>query len=135
MLFRSSGQFTGTHNRATSKLDWSLGYSYANRNTPDRRVVKWNENGYPEDSHFGEMEIDQNDIQREFTRLNENIYSATTNYKKDIDLWGITPTIKSGLYGEYRERRYRNRVFYYRWNEDNLSTDFGYGNLIDDIMI
>ena len=130
-----SGQFTGTYNRSMSKLDWSLGYSYANKITPDRRVVKYNENGFPEDKNFGKMEIDQNDISREFTRLDENIYSATTNYKRDFSFLGIMPTVKTGLYAEYRDRKYRNRNFYYRWYEDNLHGDFGYGDLIDDIMI
>lgn len=129
-----SGQLAGTYNRENSKFDWGAGYSYSNKNTPDRRVVKWNENGFPEDSHFGDMEIDQNDITREFTRLDENIFSATTNYKKDFNLFGIRPTLKTGLYGEYRERKYRTRNFTYRWNEDNLPTDFGYGNLYDEIM-
>ena len=129
-----SGQLSGTYNRETSKFDWGLGYSYSNKNTPDRRVVKWNENGFPDDKHFGEMEIDQNDITREFTRLDENIFSATTNYKKDLSIAGIKPSIKAGLYGEFRERKYKTRNFTYRWNEDNLTPDFGYGNLYDEIM-
>lgn len=33
-----NGQFTGKHTLGnTDKLDWSAGYSYANRNMPDRR--------------------------------------------------------------------------------------------------
>lgn len=32
-----NGQFTGKHTLKSDELDWSLSYSYANRNVPDRR--------------------------------------------------------------------------------------------------
>ncbi|MEG0950128.1 MAG: TonB-dependent receptor, partial [Bacteroidales bacterium] len=130
-----SGQFTGTHSREQMKIDWSAGYAYSNKNQPDRRIINREENGFVSDSHFGEMQIDQNEIQREFSRLNEHIFSAAANYRYDFSIWGIKPTLKTGIYEEYRTRDFKTRSFYYRWKSNNLPSDFSYGDVIDDILI
>ena len=43
-------------------LDWNLGYSYANKNQPDRRIIERQQNDIVGDVNYGKMRIDQNDI-------------------------------------------------------------------------
>lgn len=130
-----SGQFAGTHDRLNSKLDWELGYNFANRKQPDRRIYTREENGFVGDSHYGEMYVDQNDIERYFTKLSEHIMSAGLNYLYEFYLENINPVVKTGLYSEYRTRSYDNRFFYYLWNQKNMPVDFAYGDFLSDIMI
>ncbi|MDR2472719.1 MAG: outer membrane beta-barrel protein [Tannerella sp.] len=130
-----SGQFAGKHAFSEQKkLDWTLGISFSNRNQPDRRIIEREENGNVEDAHFGQMEVDQNEIFRDFIRLNEYMYSLSTNYSHDLEIGKITPSLKTGFYVQYRNRDYTNRTFYYRWNFNHFSNDFPYRNVIDEIL-
>ena len=61
-------QFTGKHTFDANKLDWSIGYAYANRNLPDRRLIERT------DRTDETMSIYR--ISREFTKLDEHIASA-----------------------------------------------------------
>lgn len=124
-----SGQFTGTHKRNLHHIDWSVAYSYANRHQPDRVIINRMQDDITP-GYIGMMAIDQNDIQREFSKLNENIMSANTNYKYDFVGHSFNPTIKAGLYGEYRTRNYKQRSFYYAFDDSNLPEDFRF---IDDV--
>ncbi len=106
-----NGQFTGKHTFEDSKLDWSAGYSYANRLLPDRRRYILNDNDEP-----GTIALTAgNDISREFTRLDEHVGSANVNYQRDFQFGNFTPTLKAGAYGEYRTRTYNTRLFLYSW--------------------
>jgi Outer membrane receptor proteins, mostly Fe transport len=106
-----NGQFTGKHTFEDSKLDWSAGYSYANRLLPDRRRYILNDNDEP-----GTIALTAgNDISREFTRLDEHVGSANVNYQRDFQFGDFTPTLKAGAYGEYRTRTYNTRLFLYSW--------------------
>lgn len=129
-----SGQVSGTYNRTNSKLDWNAGYSYANKMQPDRRIINREENGFVEDKYYGEMQIDQNEIEREFSTLNEHIISAGSNYSRNFNWGSLKPNFKAGVYGEYRTRKYKTRSFFYRWNETNMPEEFSYGNVIDEIL-
>lgn len=129
-----NGQFTGTHNRDLSKLDWSIGYAYANKNQPDRRIINREENGFAGDPHEGQMRIDQNEMKRFFYRLDEHIASASINYTHDFSLAGLHPTLKIGAYGEYRHREYNNRAFFYRWNSQNMPEGFEYMPVTNEIL-
>ncbi|RHJ95289.1 TonB-dependent receptor [Parabacteroides bouchesdurhonensis] len=129
-----NGQFTGTHNRDNSKLDWSIGYAYANKNQPDRRIINREENGFVGDSHEGEMHIDQNEMKRFFYRLDENIGSAALNYQYDFNIGNLHPALKVGAYAEYRNRTYNNRAFFYRWNIQNVPSGFEYMDVVNEIL-
>lgn len=104
-------QFTGKHTFDANKLDWSVGYAYANRNLPDRRLIERT------DRTDETMSIYR--ISREFTKLDEHIASANVNYRHDFLLGDIEPTLKTGLYGEYRTRAYDTRQFQYGWEPGN----------------
>lgn len=107
-----NGQFTGKHTLTDrDKLDWSAGYSYANRNMPDRRRYVTVENKATK-----QLEIENlNDIQREFSKLDEQILSANANYQHDFTFGDFAPSLKLGGYTEYRTRTYTTRLFTYAW--------------------
>lgn len=107
-----SSQLTGSHNISSWNLDWSLGYSFAGRNIPDRRRY------LVDDSlESGVFAISSgNDISREWTRLGEHIMSAAINAGRPVKIGPVTPELKFGAYGEYRTRTYTTREFIYNWD-------------------
>ena len=57
-----------------------------------------------------QLEVENlNEINREFSRLNEHILSANINYQHDFAFGDFTPTLKMGGYTEYRTREYNTR--------------------------
>lgn len=123
-------QLTGKYAFDHARLDWSAGYAYANRLLPDRRR-------YTLDNS---LDIDRlglttgNDINREFTRLDEHIASGMVNYRYQFGTQtgrAFQPELFTGAYTEYRTRNYRTRSFIYQWNPTNntLPTDFRYLDL------
>ncbi len=125
-----NGQFTGKHTFEDSKLDWSAGYSYANRLLPDRRRYILNDNDEP-----GTIALTAgNDISREFTRLDEHVGSANVNYQRDLQFGDFTPTLKAGAYGEYRTRTYNTRLFLYSWG-NSMPNGFKNFDLPTQLMI
>lgn len=105
-------QLTGRHRLGQNNLDWSGSYAYANRRMPDRRR-------YLVDDALttGELALTTgNDINREFTRLEEHIVSAAVNGSRELNIGALAPQIKIGAYGEYRTREYLTRQFIYAWN-------------------
>lgn len=126
-----SGQLGGKHTlKEGQTLDWSGGFSYSNKNQPDRRMIDREQNkSTSDDPNDGLMYISSGDIQRNFVKLDEYIYSGTLNYTHDLQLGNLTPTIKTGLYGEYKTREYNTRDFAYVVNPNNLEKDFVYKDL------
>ncbi|MDR1090427.1 MAG: TonB-dependent receptor, partial [Prevotella sp.] len=132
-----SGQLAGKHTLTQKdKLDWVSGFSYSNRNQPDRRIINWEQNGYPGDAHYMEYQIDLNDITRDYNKLNEYTYTLSANYTHDFLFDnGFKPSFKAGVYGDYRDRNYNTRYFKYRWIAENLPEDFGYRDVYTQILI
>ncbi len=104
-----NGQFTGKHTLGENIIDWSAGYSYADRNMPDRQ--RYIQTDDQKDGNYGL--IAGNDVNREYTLLKEHIASAAANYNRTFTLGSINPLLKAGAYGEYRTRSYRTRSFIY----------------------
>ena len=108
-------QLTGKHTFTDDNLEWSASYSYANRRMPDRKR-------YTIDDALerGTMMLTAgNEINREFTKLDEHIVSANINEKHDIHFGSFSPSLKIGAYGEYRSREYNTRQFIYTWDLDH----------------
>lgn len=122
-------QLTGRHTFTDDRIDWSVGYAYANRNLPDRRLI--------ERTDRTEQRMGIYRIGREFTRLDEQIISAGSNYRKNLHFDTFEPTLKAGAYGEYRTRTYRARQFQYGWQPDNtLPQDFLFSeNIPGEVLI
>lgn len=117
-----NGQLTGKHTFTRDALDWSLGYAYANRHLPDRRRYLIDD---ALESGIYALTTG-NDISREWTQLDEHIFSAAVNDKHDFMFGSWQPSVKLGAYGEYRTREYLTREFIYNWNasDNTLPTDF-----------
>ncbi len=117
-------QLTGRHTLPIDKIEWSGSYSYANRNMPDRRRYRVDDSQTTD----GSMElIAGNDINREYTKLDEHIFSANVNDTHNFTFGSFEPSLKFGAYGEYRTRDYVTRDLFYNWepsNKDQLPTDF-----------
>lgn len=127
------GQLAGFHPVGDdSKLDWEGSFTFANKHQPDRRIINREQNDLYGDPHYGQMQVDQNDIQRDFVRLREYMASASASYDFPLP-WA---RLKVGAHGQYRWRNYKNRTFYYRFHDDGpLSPDFGYGDPQADILL
>lgn len=126
------GQLSGKHYIGESKINWEGSFTYANKNQPDRRIINREQNDLYGDPHYGQMQVDQNDIQRDFIRLNEYMASGAGAYELPMS-WA---TLNAGVQGKYRWRDYKNRTFYYRFKDNGaLNPDFGYGDPVNDILL
>ncbi len=105
-------QLTGLHTFDDDFTDWSVGYACANRDLPDRRLI--------ERTDRTEQRMSIYRISREFTRLDEHIFSAAINYRKVFHISKFEPSLRTGAYGEHRTRSYRTRQFQYGWQPDNM---------------
>lgn len=115
-------QLTGKHTLANDQITWSASYAYANRRMPDRRR-------YTIDDALDQgtmMLTAGNEINREFTKLDEHIVSANFNNTHTFHFGSFEPSIKIGAYGEYRSRNYLTRQFIYNWNIENNTLPTGF---------
>jgi TonB-dependent receptor len=129
-----SAQIAGSYLREKYHLGWNLGYSYANRRQPDRRIINQQKDEVEGDSHYGQMQAEPTDIKREKNNLNEHIFSLGVNFDKHFQVMSLMPHLKAGIYGEYRTRSYRNKAYYYLWNITQYP-DFGYGDNITTTLL
>ncbi|MDR1583273.1 MAG: TonB-dependent receptor, partial [Prevotellaceae bacterium] len=121
-----SGQFSGTHelgNRGNSHtsipnsqtLSWNIGYSFASKNEPDRRIVK-NHAGIGSEEDIPFVTTYNDNISRYFYNLYDNTVSAALNYKHTFNDIFLS-ALKTGFYAEYHDRDYAVREFIYRYNK------------------
>ena len=109
-----TGQITGRHSFTNDQIDWSAGYAYANRRLPDRKkYILYNEDPSQSDSYIW---LYQNDISREWTSLDEHIFSLQVNDEHQFNFGSWSPKLRFGAYGEYRTRDYKTRNFIYWYN-------------------
>lgn len=133
-----TGQFAGNHDFSNNNnLNWNAGFSYANKNQPDRRIINRTENASTSaDPYNGQMYIAQADIERNFVKLNEYVYNAGANYKYDLKLGDkLSATLKAGVYGEYKKRDYNTRDFNYLYNENYFPYSFRFEDVVNDILV
>lgn len=112
-----SGQISGNHKLQNSddrKLDWNLGYAYANRIEPDRqnRSMKQNATGVYEYALPDVPSI--NELGRLYMTNHEHVATAALNYEHKLLLGDISSTLKTGLYNEYKTRNFAERSITYR---------------------
>ncbi len=120
-------QLAGKHTFGTDILDWSAGYAYANRRLPDRRrYILYNEDPQQSDQYVW---LYQNDISREWTSLDEHILSLQANDSHRFQLGQWCPSVKVGVYGEYRTRSYTTRNLFYWYNTDDNQLPEGFRNM------
>jgi outer membrane receptor protein involved in Fe transport len=123
-------QITGKHTFTNDELNWSAGYAYANRCLPDRRRYMLTDALDSNDDDVIDYSwTSSNDVSREWTRLDENIMSGNVSEKHQFAFGNWMPTLKTGIYGEYRTRKYDTRSFIYNWNYSNNTLPKGFRNM------
>jgi len=115
-----SGQLGGQHklNNENSKIDWTLGYAYANKNQPDSRrsyATFYDGGGDINDPNYGKFTLaiskDANaDLNgRLFKDMNENILIGGANLEQKIFIKDFQPELKIGVYAESKKRVFKAR--------------------------
>ena len=127
MLYQSRlsylGQLTGNHfldEKKLHSLAWNMGYSYAYRIEPDRRIVV-NQAGMSDGVDVSQLKVGNESIKRYFQSLSDHVFSGSVDYKGTVPMGEILSTVKGGLISEYRTRNYTPREFIYRY--ENLSLE------------
>lgn len=117
-----NGQLSGKHDLSDDLVEWNIGYAYANRHMPDRRRYLLDDA-----LESGVMALSTgNDISREWTQLDEHVFSININDKHQFSFGSWKPFLRYGVHGEYRTRKYTTRDFIYNWNanDNNMPPDF-----------
>jgi outer membrane receptor protein involved in Fe transport len=116
-----SGQFSGSHELTPDRIfNWDAGYAYAAKNEPDRRIVK-NYAGISDPEDIPSVVTGNENIKRYYQKLHDHSFSVSLNYKHTFARLFLKPTLKAGVYGEYRLRDYTPREFIYRY--ENLNSN------------
>lgn len=130
-----SGQLSGEHKfkEDINKLDWTLGYAYANYNEPDRKDVysKLNPDG-------SELPYRVDEAKRYYQELNDNGFSSALNYEHKYPVSEMfSPVLNAGLYGEYKTRNFDARRFSYNMLGSGYSRDasWNYSQIFSDANI
>jgi len=113
-----SSQLAGNHsfNSDITKLDWVIGYSYANKNQPDLRRIKMTTSDIDPESQYGISFSPQgaaDSFGRLFMHNKENNLSAGVNFSHKINIKPFQPELKAGAFFEKKQREFTNRVFNY----------------------
>jgi len=109
-----SGQLAGNHtfNNGNSKLDWTLAYSYANKNQPDLR--RMSSSLRLEDSEpTSKYELDIPNLSRLYLNNDEFQKNVSLNYSHKLNIGGFKPELKAGIYIENKSRNFTSRRFTY----------------------
>jgi len=111
-----SGQLSGTHNfnNDLTKIDWTFGYSMANRDQPDTRRITSLLSLDAEKNQPYSYQFTRDPDPRLFGRLYlenaENILTANLNLNKTIEGKGsFMPQLKAGVYAENKQRTFNAR--------------------------
>ena len=121
-----SGQLSGNHklkNNEDNKLDWNVGYAYANRIEPDRQnwSMKETQGGIYEYVLPDVPSI--NELGRLYMTNHENVVVSGINHEKKFQFLNTLPVLKSGLYGEFKSRNFSERSITYRKAYGPLGND------------
>lgn len=113
-----SGQLGGKHplKNDISKMDWTIGYSYARKNQPDIRRITSVLNEDSESPYYNMYGVninfaansDQNG--RIFMDTREHLLTATLNFEQKFHFGKFHPEIKAGLFYEYKSRKFDARL-------------------------
>jgi hypothetical protein len=117
-----SGSLGGTHNfrDGNSSLNWTVGYSYASLNEPDRRLITYYA-GKKDDSTYFPYQLEYTSTAntdanaRLYSNVKENNYSAGLNYQHTFLFGNFKPQIKAGAFAEQKQRDFYIRPFGIVW--------------------
>ncbi len=135
-----STQLGGVHTvvHEKSKMDWNLGFAYANKREPDlKRITFIKITEDPDDIHYGQYAAQipfaatPEMTGRLYVDMDEYIYNASANYEDKLSFGGFKPELKAGFYLERKNRAYNTRNIGYKiaktstynWNIPFLPVD------------
>lgn len=123
-----STQLSGKHNLSEkdTRIDWVAGYSYANRHEPNRNIVTYRLNQDSLSPGFNKYRTFSSDIKRFYQTLNEHVVSLGANLEKQLYIGDFSPTLKTGVFGEYKYRTFASRNFVYNFNASKLPSGYSY---------
>ena len=112
-----SGQLSGNHklqDNEDKKLDWNLGFAYANRIEPDRQNWSMKENAAGVYEYMLPDVPSINELGRLYMTNHEYVTTAALNYDRKLLIADIITNIKAGAYSEYKTRNFSERSITYR---------------------
>ena len=121
-----SGQLSGKHalsDKIESKLDWNMGFAYANRIEPDRQNRSMKQNAAGNYEYMLPIVGSINELGRLYLSNNENVSTAALNYEQKLSIFNVKSTLKAGGYAEYKTRNYAERSLTYRKLDSGFLTD------------
>ena len=109
-----SGQLAGEHKFANDKIDfdWTFGYSYANKNQPDIRRVRYARPYGLDDKPFRLTiyhDVNPDILGRIFLSNYENILDGALNFKEHFAFGKFEPSLLAGIYVESKKRDFSAR--------------------------
>ena len=127
-----SGQLGGMHSfkNDSAKLNWTLGYSIANRNEPDIRRLTTIKNQDPLSPYYGQYELgigaaaSPKYAGRIFLDLNEQIIMSSMNFERKYKFNDWRPEFKAGYYVEQKTRTFSARLLGYMKSSDQTNLNF-----------
>jgi hypothetical protein len=127
-----SGQLSGSHRFRdnVNKADWTAGYAYANYSEPDRKDVKSMLR-----TTGGEERYYVSDPTRYYQELDDHSFSLSANYEHTFKVSdSFAPTLRAGIYGEYKDRDFAARRFVYNLlgTGYNRYADWDYASVFSD---
>ncbi len=137
LLFQSRNTYSGAlggqfnFNNQRSLLDFTLGFSYADRDQPDSKrlnLVKSEDD--PSNPHYGQYGVNFSFAAtpelsgRVFQKTAENVLVGGTNFTRKFIVGNYQPEIKGGIYAERKRRDFSARnigyvianMFSFDWN-------------------
>ena len=112
-----SGQLAGDHNFSNNQthFDWTLGYSYADRDQPDLKRLSSSLVEDPDNQYYGQYGINFSFAAtpelsgRVYQHLKENIYNGNFNFSNTFAFGNFKPQLKAGMYLEKKNRDFASR--------------------------
>jgi len=121
-----SGQLSGNHKlneQKEGKLDWNIGFAYANRIEPDRQNWNMKQNADRVYEYVLPTGASINELGRLYLTNHEYVGTAAINFEQKIKTGSIFSTFKAGGYSEYKTRNYSERSLCYKSTNSGMYTD------------
>lgn len=107
-----SGQLNGMFGfgNSSDRIDWSVGYSYTNKNQPDIRRIERNgtDDGRDYTLSFN-FNADPKMVGRLFLENHENVYSGAIQYRHSFSKDGFITEFRTGILTEMKNRKFSAR--------------------------
>jgi len=116
-----SGQLAGDHNFRSNqtRFNWTLGYSYADRDQPDLKRLSSSLVEDPDNQNYGLYGVNFSFAAtpelsgRVYQHLKENILNGNFNFENTFAFGSFKPELKAGVYLEKKERDFTSRSIGY----------------------